>query len=592
MRQLLIAGVAAGLLAAGVWFFHAPMLFSGGAAVQQARQATEIERLRLEQRRLMLRQIREERETLVTAARLKKEQLAAQTQARIDNAPEVVAARIHSAVMAASWPLYALFTAGAAAFSVLTYAAIRRVPFRHDGLETFVSRKQAAVLASQSIYLQGLDAQVRAQAFADETLRERMTAGVNVFSALARTVRAATHAALPAEQTALPAAEHAPTVPSFAELFRAGKFTAGKPLVFGFRADGQPKVGAWSHAYSLGIAGMSGSGKSSTIRLLMAESLLTGAVARFYVIDPHYPHPESLLASLGALRDAPQVVTPATPLDTVAMLDEIHARIDARIACQEPSEPLLVVVIDELPVVVKTLPRAAELVERIGMESRKAGVYGMFSAQSWNGDKTGGTTARDNLTALLVHKMKRKQAQTLLQDADLTRQVLRLQPGQVLFSPTRGEPEVLTVPFCAVEDMPQVVSRLGAGTSQAATGTTQAVKPSVDTGADVDAPEANVGADVIDFAARREQPGNTTPTVSLHKQPDTGALPAFPQDALASQLREYLRAQNTSLSKFADAAGVNKGLLSVFLRGEKRLSEAMSEKVTAAMRGNNAEVTA
>ena len=92
---------------------------------------------------------------------------------------------------------------------------------------------------------------------------------------------------------------------------------------------------------------------------------------------------------------------------------------------------------------------------------------------------------------------------------------------------------IATVPFCSREDL----DRLGAGASQAGAGTTQAVKPSVDTGADVDAPEANVGADVIDFAARREQRGNATPTVSLAKQPDTGALSPLPQDALAAQCR-------------------------------------------------------
>ena len=111
MTKIIIATALAGLALAGAWYIHAPALFSVGAAVQQARQTTEIERLRLEQRRLYLRQIREERETLVTAARLRKEQLAAQTQARIDNAPEVVAARINSAVMAASWPFYALWQA-------------------------------------------------------------------------------------------------------------------------------------------------------------------------------------------------------------------------------------------------------------------------------------------------------------------------------------------------------------------------------------------------------------------------------------------------------------------------------------------------
>ena len=191
-----------------------------------------------------------------------------------------------------------------------------------------------------------------------------------------------------------------------------------------------------------------------------------------------------------------------------------------------------------------------------------------------------GSAARDACVLKMAARMPKEQARTLFKDGETARTVARLQQPE-MYADSMTFSGVVSVPFCSREDL----DRLGAGASQSGAGTTAAVKPTVDTGADVDAPESNVGGDVIDFAARREQRSNTTPTVSLQKQPDTGALPALPQDALASQLREYLQARSISLSKFADGAGVNKGLLSVFLRGEKRLSEAMTEKVTAAMRG-------
>ena len=191
-----------------------------------------------------------------------------------------------------------------------------------------------------------------------------------------------------------------------------------------------------------------------------------------------------------------------------------------------------------------------------------------------------GSAARDACVLKMAAKMPREQAKTLFKDGEAARTVARLQQPE-MYADSMTFSGVVSVPFCSREDL----DRLGAGTTTRATGTTQPAQASIDTGADADAPEANVGADVIDFAARREQRGNTTPTVSCEKQPDTGAFPALPQDALAAKLREYLQTQNMSLSKFADGAGVNKGLLSVFLRGEKRLSEAMTEKVTAAMRG-------
>ena len=577
MTKIIVVSGLVSLLAAGAWMYHAPMLFSGGAAVQQARQTTEIERLRLEQRRLYLRQIREERETLVTAARLKKEQLAAQTQARIDNAPEVVAARINSAVMAASWPLYAVFTLGAAAVSVLAFAAIRRVPFRHDGLETFVSRRQAAVLASQSIYLQGLDAQVRAAAFMDETLRERMTAGVNVFATLARTIRGATHAALPAEQTALPAAAEPTTasLPTFAEIFASRELHGD--LVLGY-IDDAPRLGRYEAVHSCLIYGLARSGKTSWLRGLIGQTILTEPETRCYVLDPHQARKDSLLGSLPKTRHF-QPIDSENPLPA---LEEFGAELRRRLLSEEESFPPRILLIDELNQLTKEpyKPQLVALCEAVCQRGRKVNVFLLATAQDLREKKIG--DFRTSISSAYFFKGKSSQVKAFLADSDAERVYRRnvTRHGVALFSSADEEPRLMSIPECR----PQDLLRLGAGT--------QPTQPSVDTGADVDAPQANVGADVIDFAARREQRGNTTPTVSSTKQPESGALPALPQDALAAQLREYLQAQNMSLSKFADGAGVNKGLLSVFLRGEKRLSEAMIEKVTAAMRGETREVTA
>ena len=93
MRQLLIAGVAAGLLAAGVWFYHAPAPAEPRRMIT-ARAQTEIERLRVKQRLLAVEEVRERQKAALLVARLQREQLAAQTASRIDNAPQVIAARI------------------------------------------------------------------------------------------------------------------------------------------------------------------------------------------------------------------------------------------------------------------------------------------------------------------------------------------------------------------------------------------------------------------------------------------------------------------------------------------------------------------
>ena len=54
----------------------------------------EIERLRVKQRLLAVEEVRERQKAALLVARLQREQLAAQTASRIDNAPQVIAARI------------------------------------------------------------------------------------------------------------------------------------------------------------------------------------------------------------------------------------------------------------------------------------------------------------------------------------------------------------------------------------------------------------------------------------------------------------------------------------------------------------------
>lgn len=408
--------------------------------------------------------------------------------ARMSSDPQIRQAMRTRAYLSAWFPVYfPLFLIAGVATLTATYYTFRLVEYRDDAIQTKVRVYDSAKLVDKSLQVKAIEA---AQGVDVLQLAEAMShRQLSSFSQLARGFRgilASKEApALVTSQAALPSPQH---VPTFADLLHADKFRQGDPLVFGFQQAGTPKQGTWQDAYSLGIAGLSGYGKSATIRFLMSESLLTGAVGEFFVIDPHYPHEKSLLTSLGSLKDSKQVHYVENPLETMDLLTEVNAAIDRRLKGEDASQPLMVVVIDELIPAVKKFPAISELVERIGMESRKAGVYGIFASQSWNGDKTGGTTARDNLTALLVHRMKPKQANTLLQDSTLARQVTRLNPGQVLFAPTSADPEILTVPYCSMNDMPEVVKRLAARQQTAERmpePTQQAAETEIDTLTDV-----------------------------------------------------------------------------------------------------------
>ena len=248
-------------------------------------------------------------------------------------------------------------------------------------------------------------------------------------------------------------------VPTFGELLDTGDIAPGKPIIFGFDPNGHPHTGSWHDLFSAAVAGQSGSGKSNTLRSLLAQSLLSGQVGRVWIVDAHAGHAESLLTSLGPLAHAPGVQSADNTFDVLGIVQAVNSTIDARLTGRESSDRVAVLVADEVLQLAR-VPQFAALIKKMGTESRKTHVYGLFSSQSWLGSSTGGTEARDNLTSIISHRLKPRQAQTLLQDKRHVQMVRDLLPGQALYVPTRGPEHVLQVPWCAPSDMATVVNQL------------------------------------------------------------------------------------------------------------------------------------
>lgn len=345
-------------------------------------------------------------------------------------------------------------------------------------------------------------------------------------------------AALPASPSSEMVPIDLPKVPTFGQLMGSGLIAADRPLVFGY-ANGQPKTGTWKDIYSNATGGQSGSGKTNTLRALIAQSILQGV--HFWVIDYHWPHEESLLATLGNLKDTLQVTYADKPIDVRPLLEEVNATIDRRKQGDEPSAPIRVLCIDELLQIVKNCPYAGTVIERIGTEGRKFGVYGLFSAQSWKSDKID-TTARDNLTSIFAHYMKPNQARVLLQDSDRERQVKHLRPGQMLFCPRNGLDEVIDVPFCSVDDIKLVANMVGYAVTDS----------------------GNVSGNVTSVTNPVTSVGNAleTPEVTGKASPVT-------------RLRTLARKPGFSQSQTAREMQMNKGYLSNILKGKPASSDAI-----------------
>lgn len=329
-----------------------------------------------------------------------------------------------------------------------------------------------------------------------------------------------------------------PPVPTFGQLMASGAIAADRPLLFGY-AHGKPKTGTWKDIYSNATGGQSGSGKTNTLRALIAQSILQGV--HFWVIDYHWPHAESLLATLGSLKDSLHVTYADKPIDVRPLLETVDATIDRRKQGQEPSAPIRVLCIDELLQIVKNCDYAETVIERIGTEGRKFGVYGLFSAQSWKSDKID-TTARDNLTSIFAHYMKPNQARVLLQDSDRERQVKKLRQGQMLFCPRNGLDEVIDVPFCSADDIRLVANMVGYAVTNSGNGSGNVTS--------VSDPVTGIGNAL------------ETPEVTDELSPVT-------------RLRTLAQKPGFSQSKTAREMMMNKGYLSNILKGKSPSPDAL-----------------
>lgn len=90
-------------------------------------------------------------------------------------------------------------------------------------------------------------------------------------------------------------------VKDFWSLFRNGQLPEQGFLIGYELEDGQPILADWRNLYSVLIGGQSGTGKSTLIRSILAQSALQGG--RFLVLDPQYgAGEESLGASLQPLQ--------------------------------------------------------------------------------------------------------------------------------------------------------------------------------------------------------------------------------------------------------------------------------------------------
>lgn len=268
---------------------------------------------------------------------------------------------------------------------------------------------------------------------------------------------------LPEQPSAESAALASVAVPAFSELLGSGRVGRGQPLLLAYDMEaGKPLEGSWLDLYSTAIAGLPGTGKTTSQRFYACQTALHGA--KFAVVDPHAEAGEdSLAATLDPLRGA-FICEPASDDKAILNTVKLVASIGARRARQGDRDRTPVIIwIDELTALLarSTVRDAlAELIEQIAQEYRKVAVYATASGQIWTASRTGDSSAlRDSFASALVHRMKRGQARLLLPAEDAQR-VERLEPGRAVLWRTSGASTLVAVPNTTAADVQRVADLL------------------------------------------------------------------------------------------------------------------------------------
>jgi ABC-type cobalamin/Fe3+-siderophores transport system ATPase subunit len=258
-------------------------------------------------------------------------------------------------------------------------------------------------------------------------------------------------------------------VKDFWSLFTGGHLPEQGFLMGYSLDDGQPVLADWRNLYSVLIGGQSGTGKSTLIRNILAQSALQGG--RFLVLDPHYgAGEESLGASLQPLQSR-MIAEPAS--SDAPMLDAMRYVASAgrnRLQGKDKDKTPLILVVDELTALLQRSGIAGELTATLGQisqETRKVGVFCLAIGQQFSSEVMS-TPVRNSFVSYVTCRTRRDVARVMSGSNLFGKAAETLTTGQAVWMTPAGEFHRLAVPNTTQRHMQMVAQTLASPEETAA----------------------------------------------------------------------------------------------------------------------------
>lgn len=226
------------------------------------------------------------------------------------------------------------------------------------------------------------------------------------------------------------------------------------------------------------IPGVSGSGKSSTTRFIIAQLLLDDS--RVLLGDPHGNiSNESLAAAFEPLEqyfDKPI----AKSKDEILELFRYIAKLFKKRLDGARADERYVLILDETPqffmqCTKEEMQEISKLLVSLANEARKVNIRIFLLGQNWSRDFIGKAAIRSSINTILFHRIPAKEIKLFIENAsaDLTRKVSNLKQGHVYIYGLGIDPTEVTVPYVSLDDIKGIEKDLRAKSVQHRSATLQ-----------------------------------------------------------------------------------------------------------------------